>query len=136
MDSNEFASIRKEKLGKTQKELAELLGTSLKAVSSYEQGWRSIPNHVERQIYFLVSRKNNGGEAEKKCWDIKNCPLETRKKCPAWEFQSGTLCWFINGTICGCSSQPKWKDKMMICRQCEVMVKIFENKNSPGKPEK
>mgnify|MGYP001822735688 FL=1 len=49
MEKNEFTTIRK-KLAKTQKELSELLGTSLKAVSSYEQGWRNIPVHVERQL--------------------------------------------------------------------------------------
>jgi len=74
---SEFSIFRK-KLGKTQKELAELLGTSLKAVSSYEQGWRSIPAHVERQIYFLVSRKYSGKKTLKKCWEIKNCPREIR----------------------------------------------------------
>ncbi|MCK4792980.1 MAG: helix-turn-helix domain-containing protein, partial [Desulfobacteraceae bacterium] len=42
MDCEEVLRARK-KLGKTQKQLAELLGTSLKAVHSYEQGWRSVP---------------------------------------------------------------------------------------------
>jgi DNA-binding transcriptional regulator YiaG len=36
MDSKEFTYIRK-KLNKTQKEMAEMLGTSTKAVRSYEQ---------------------------------------------------------------------------------------------------
>ena len=53
MDRETFVSLRA-KLGKTQKSLAELLGVSLKAVQSYEQGWRSIPIHVERQLFFLV----------------------------------------------------------------------------------
>ncbi|MDH4317770.1 MAG: helix-turn-helix domain-containing protein, partial [Desulfobulbaceae bacterium] len=44
---NEIFSNARAKLGKTQKELAELLGISLKAVQSYEQGWRSVPLHVE-----------------------------------------------------------------------------------------
>ena len=39
MDRETFVSLRA-KLGKTQKSLAELLGVSLKAVQSYEQGWR------------------------------------------------------------------------------------------------
>ncbi len=38
MDKNEFYWFRK-KLQKTQKDMAQLLGTSLKAVESYEQGW-------------------------------------------------------------------------------------------------
>ena len=124
MDSHEFLFFRK-KLGKTQKELAELLGTSLKTVSSYEQGWRSIPAHVERQVYFLVSRKQYGRKIQKKCWEIKNCPTKTKARCPAWEFHSGTLCWFINGTICGCASKSNWKEKIAICRKCDVMSDLF-----------
>ena len=42
MQSEEFVLIRK-KLNKTQRELAELLGVSIKAVHSYEQGWRTVP---------------------------------------------------------------------------------------------
>jgi DNA-binding XRE family transcriptional regulator len=49
MNSQEFKSYRS-KLSKTQKQMAQLLGTSLKAVHSYEQGWRSVPPAVERQI--------------------------------------------------------------------------------------
>ncbi|MFC1516563.1 helix-turn-helix domain-containing protein, partial [Thermodesulfobacteriota bacterium] len=56
MDNKEFAYFRK-KLNKTQKQMAQLLGTSLKAVHSYEQGWRSIPANVERQMFFLVANK-------------------------------------------------------------------------------
>ena len=55
MDNKEFAAFRKA-LKKTQKQIAELLGTSIKAVHSYEQGWRKVPAHVERQLFFLVSR--------------------------------------------------------------------------------
>ena len=50
MEKKIFTQMRKH-LGKTQKELAELLGVSVKSVSSYEQGWRNIPPHVERQLY-------------------------------------------------------------------------------------
>ena len=55
MDSAEFKHFRK-KLKKTQRQMAQLLGTSIKAVHSYEQDWRSIPPHVERQMFFLISK--------------------------------------------------------------------------------
>ena len=45
MDSKEFSYIR-QKLNKTQKQMAQLLGTSIKAVTSYEQGWRTVPAYV------------------------------------------------------------------------------------------
>jgi hypothetical protein len=51
---------------------------------------------------------------------VKNCPVERRKICPAWEFKTGNLCWFINGTICEGGVQHDWKEKMKICRSCEV----------------
>jgi len=34
------------------------------------------------------------------CWEMRGCSLKTRTACPAWEFQLGHICWFINGTIC------------------------------------
>ena len=56
MEKEEFILARK-KLDKTQKEMSQFLDVSDKAIYSYEEGWRSIPAHVERQTYFLLSRK-------------------------------------------------------------------------------
>lgn len=120
MIKGEFFDIRK-KLGKTQKQIASLLGVSLKAVHSYEQGWRTVPAHVERQLLFMVACK---GEMEKKikpCWVVKKCPVERKKQCPAWEFRIGKFCWFINGMVCGGQVQSNWNDKMQLCRSCEVL---------------
>lgn len=125
MESSEFLRARK-KLGKTQKEIAELLGTSIKAIHSYEQGWRSIPPHVERQMYFLVSRQRMLHErAPKPCWTVKKCPASRKKNCPAWEFRAGKMCWFINGTICECQARKNWKEKMAVCKKCEVMAGLL-----------
>jgi len=125
VESKEFINARK-KLGKTQKEMAELLGISIKAIHSYEQGWRSIPAHVERQIYFLLARRRDGQLQQKPCWVVKKCPPKRKKECPAWEFQAGKLCWFINGTICECQAQKNWQEKMKICRQCEVLSSLLD----------
>lgn len=130
MNDKEFAVVRK-KLDKTQKKLAEILGTSLKAIHSYEQGWRSIPIHVERQLYFLLAQKRQSLETRKPCWTIKKCPPERREQCPAWEFQAGKFCWFINGTICECVNQSKWQDKMEVCKKCTVFDPILS-----GNPDK
>ncbi len=120
MTKDEFHACRK-LLARTQVQLAQLLGTSLKAVHSYEQGWRNVPSHVERQLYFLISRLRGSKNPQKPCWVVKNCPPEQRKQCPAWEFRAGKLCWFINGTICGGMVQENWDKKMRICRECEVL---------------
>lgn len=124
MTSKEFKKFRK-KLEKTQRQMAQLLGVSIKAVHSYEQGWRSVPVHVERQVYFLLSRVTTTNHGKMLCWDIKSCPTEKKKQCPAWEFQAGDLCWFINGTICDGNAHRTWKEKMKFCRSCEVMKTIF-----------
>ena len=115
MTNEEFRNLRHQ-LNKTQKQMSQLLGVSLKAVHSYEQGWRNIPPAVERQMFFLLSRKKNRNGQP--CWKIKKCPPEVTRRCPAWEFKAGKLCWFINGTICDGGSHAKWEDKMKICRTC------------------
>ena len=121
MDSKEFSSFRK-KLNKTQRQFSQLLGTSVKAIHSYEQGWRSIPAHAERQMLFLVTRMNRKKSEPLPCWKIKKCTAEDRKRCPAWEFRAGDLCWFINGTICEGSAQDSWKEKIKMCRSCTVLT--------------
>jgi hypothetical protein len=119
MESEEFKSFR-QRMSKTQKQMSQLLGISLKAIKSYEQGWRFIPPHVERQMFFLISNMRGAKKTRKSCWTIKECPAERRKQCPAWEFKVGNLCWLINGTICEGIVQDSWKEKMKICRSCEV----------------
>lgn len=120
MDKAEFSYLRKI-LNKTQKQMAQLLGTSVKAVHSYEQGWRRVPPHVERHLLFLLSRVRRRAQGTTPCWDLKNCPEHRRRECPAWEFDAGRLCWFINGTICEGSVHENWEKKMEICRSCEAL---------------
>ena len=127
MNSKEFIYFRK-KLKKTQKQMAQLLGTSLKAIHSYEQGWRSVPPSVERQMFFLVSRIAENRISRKPCWAIKKCSHIQKAQCPAREFKAGKLCWFINGTICEGSVHKNWKEKMKICRSCEVFLTDFNVK--------
>ena len=112
-------------LKKTQKEMSVLLGVSLRAIHSYEQEWRNIPVHVERQIYFLLSRKNKAFQKIKPCWNVMKCSGDIRETCPAWEFRAGKLCWFINGTVCEGMAKKTWKEKMEICRKCVMLENIF-----------
>ncbi len=124
MNKEEFVYLRKQ-LDKTQKELAELLGISLKAVNSYEQGWRRIPAHAERQILFLFSRKRENIKKIRSCWDVKKCPPELKESCPAWEFRAGKLCWFITGTMCEGTARKNWNEKIKICRTCMVFTPLL-----------
>jgi len=125
MKREEFSHYRKI-LEKTQKELSLLLGVSVKAVRSYEQGWRTIPAHVERQMFFLLSRKKGFQKKGNRCWVRKKCPEGKKKNCPSWEFHSGDLCWFISGTICDGKIYKTWREKMTVCRSCEVFITLLE----------
>jgi hypothetical protein len=135
MKPQELSSFRKW-LGKTQKEMASLLGVSLKAIQGYEQGWRNIPVHAERQVLYLVWMKNTRDQKEVPCWDIINCPSHLREKCPAWEFRIGNLCWFVNGTLCKGRTQGSWKEKIKICKRCKVFKeRIKINTPSLSRPK-
>lgn len=125
MDKKEFFQIRWY-LGKTQSQMAQLMGTSLRAIQSFEQGWRNIPVHAERQMFFLLVKHKSLDGVDTPCWVIQRCPIETRRNCPAWEFQSGDVCWFINGTICHGVVQG-WQKKMSLCRQCTVFEPILSS---------
>lgn len=120
MNRQEFAAIRRY-LEKTQSQTANLLGTSLKAIQSFEQGWRKVPVHIERQLLFLLAQKKANGHGRRKyCWSLKRCPKKSKAGCPAWEFKLGHWCWFVNGNICGGTEQESWDEKMKTCRACEV----------------
>ena len=124
MEIEEFIEARS-KLDKSQKEMSQLLGVSVKAIYSYEQGWRSIPSHVERQIFFLLSRQKGRKKLPKYCWSIKKCPPKRRRECPAYEYKAGRFCWLINGTIC------KGKPPKKLERKDENLPGVRDNIKSP-----
>jgi DNA-binding XRE family transcriptional regulator len=119
VDCREFVRIRK-KLDKTQKQLAKLLGISEKAVQSIEQGWRNISVQTERHLLFLDYLNSPQARSRQPCWVLRKCPAEIMTNCPAWEFNAGQFCWFVNGTICHGEAQESWKKKLALCEQCEV----------------
>ncbi len=131
MNKEEFSQIRNH-LGKTQIQMAQLLGVSLKAIQSFEQGWREIPVHAERQSLFLLALKGPRANRNRSCWLIRECPVEIKRNCPAWEFRAGHLCWYINGTICEGRAQESWRKKMEICRKCEVFKSMFSFAGKTG----
>jgi DNA-binding XRE family transcriptional regulator len=131
MKKKEFAEIRRH-LGKTQRQMAQVLGVSLKAIQSFEQGWRNLPVHIERQVLLILALKKRASKKDKPCWLTRHCPVKNRQDCPAWEFDAGRLCWFINGTICQGAPQKSWGKKMKICRECEVYRSILPRQAGSG----
>lgn len=127
MTKHEFVQIRRN-LAKTQSELAQVLGTSLKAVQSFEQGWRNIPAYIERQMLFLHAMKHADQPGDP-CWETQECDPSVRKKCPAWQLQVPNLCWFVNGTLCQGQAQGNWGRKMAVCRNCSVLQAVLPEPN-------
>ena len=110
---------------KTQQQMAQLLGVSLKAVQGYEQGWRNIPPSIERQVLFLVYQLRVAAGEQRPCWAAKKCHHSKRRHCPAYEFNLGHLCWFVNGTLCDGKPQPSWGRKIERCRKCEMFKMVL-----------
>jgi DNA-binding transcriptional regulator YiaG len=56
VESKEFSKIRHE-LEMTQNHLSRILCVSTKAIQSFEQGWRNISPHIQREMLLLLSLK-------------------------------------------------------------------------------
>jgi transcriptional regulator with XRE-family HTH domain len=120
MDGEAFAKLR-QALGKSQRELAALLGVSQKAVESYEQGWRNVPAHVERVLYFLLFKLDDDGAGEgAPCWESLSCPEETRSKCVAFVAKEGRFCWFFTGKLCARAAEAGAGGRLGGCYSCPV----------------
>jgi DNA-binding transcriptional regulator YiaG len=130
MQNIDFINFRK-KLEKTQMQMAHLMGLSLKAIKSYEQGWRAIPSYVEREILFLVSKKFEILKQKKSCWTVNKCPAHIKSVCPAWEFKLGTLCWLVNGSICNGTKHKRWTQKIKDCRNCDAFPVVLKSLGQP-----
>lgn len=121
----ELFKIGRHKLKKTQASFADLLGISLKAVQSYEQGWREIPIYIERKVYFLLSQSRElTPGATKNCWARNRCA--NKKECPVWEFNAGKFCWFFCGAECSDGDNKNLTKIMGNCRNCDIIKQLFE----------
>ncbi len=121
LDPSDLQEVRKA-LGKSQAELAELLGVSTRAVQSYEQGWRPVPAHVQRvaSLLLFLDWRERGGRV-KPCWDIRRCSDDVRSKCTVGQLAAGDLCWLLMGYRCRGRTQRSAEVQMARCRSCEVM---------------
>ena len=120
MNYKEFKDCRY-RLKKTKQEMAKLLGMSESSINSYENGCRSVPIHVEQQMFFYLSRIEKNRKDREPCWIIKKCPHEILEKCPTWEFKERNFCWLVSGTICFGNVCKDLAEKMKFCRSCVVL---------------
>ncbi len=146
MAGMEFSRLRR-LLGKSQKELAEILGISRKAVESYEQGWRKVPVNTERMLYFLLFKlKEPLLAGQGTCWEIRACPDSARRTCMTWLVREGHYCWFFTGRLCAArkpeiqGSEPNEPaadsgNDLAFCRSCRVFRELVELVDLVREPE-
>lgn len=119
----DLRSVR-DNLKMSQNELAALLGVSIRAVQSYEQGWRKTPPYVQKLAGLLVQfnwqRKN---KPQPPCWKTKQCSSSARSECAAFQFQRGDICWLVTGNMCDGKRLRNWEAKLTKCLKCPVMKK-------------
>ncbi|MFZ4618207.1 MAG: helix-turn-helix domain-containing protein [Rectinemataceae bacterium] len=124
MDAAEFSRLRA-LTGRSQKDLAGMLGVSRKAVESYEQGWRQVPPVTERMLYYIAFKlRISRLEDQPPCWKARNCPEATKSDCPAWKSRDGHFCWFITGRLCAAARHSAEPDRY--CFGCPVFTDELE----------
>jgi len=122
----DIRSIR-ERLGLTQSELAMLLGFSVRAIQSCEQGWRNPSPALEKMaLLLLIAREHGAGFGQLACWDAIHCPPANRERCVAYSTRQGHLCWFLTGNL-NCAQKPLggWEDKKRICLRCPFFQELL-----------
>lgn len=113
--------IARKSLNVNQKELANLLGVSVRAVQSYEQGWRPIPQYIQKLTMLMLFLRHSRGKKIPLCWKVMDCPKDRRQSCPSKQHANGRLCWIILGTTCGGKTHKTWDEKMEQCSKCPVV---------------
>lgn len=122
------------RLGLSQRAFADLLGCSLRAVQSAEQGWRHTSPALEKlALLLLVSLRRGPDFAHFCCWETNNCPMPQREKCLTYRFRQGHLCWFLTSTMCNGTEARDWQQKRAMCLACPFFASILgDSRDDPS----
>jgi DNA-binding XRE family transcriptional regulator len=139
MEAVDIKAIR-EKLGLSQGDLAALVGFSVRAIQSCEQGWRKPSPALEKMLLLLYVAELQGSSfGTERCWEMMGCAPETRDTCVAYRSRQGHLCWFLTGTLCRGQRMGDWLKKRATCADCAYFRRLMtpspETMLEPG-PEK
>jgi methyl-accepting chemotaxis protein len=58
--------------------------------------------------------------AKANCWDMKHCPDDIKRKCPAFLENKGRRCWRVQGTFCAGQESESIADKIGECLKCNA----------------
>lgn len=111
-------------LRRTQAELATALGTSTKAIQSYEQGWRKVPTQILIQLLVLLALDRRRKVDRAPCWEIMSCPPERREPCPSFATSDGLFCWFVSSRV-GCGRSDGSEEDLLPCISCPVVRRLM-----------
>lgn len=70
-------------------------------------------------LQYSISAFRIHSNGNKRCWDIMNCPINSRQKCPAYNVEEDR-CWLISGTWCKGVQQGDSRSKLRNCMTCEA----------------
>ena len=116
----------RERLGLTQAEFAAMLGFSIRAIQSCEQGWRQPSPALEKTALLLyIARQQGAAFGSQACWEAQGCSEEARAACVAYKSSQGHLCWFLHGTLCGATSDGDWEHKRSVCIKCKLFLMLL-----------
>ncbi|MFA4827946.1 MAG: methyl-accepting chemotaxis protein [Thermodesulfovibrionales bacterium] len=74
-------------------------------------------------LQYTISNFKIHSNGNRRCWDILNCPMSSREKCPAHNAQEDR-CWLISGTWCKGAQQGDARSKLRNCMTCEAFKVI------------
>lgn len=110
-------------LGCTQAQMAELLGVSAKAVESYEQGWRHVPDRTLRHQLTILSLAREKEDIVPVCWRSLKCPREVRDVCLGYRLTGGRFCWQMASPVC--RRRRTNEDSIDTCLACPVVQHLI-----------
>ena len=118
-----FRTVRN-KLGLSQSALADSLGVSIRAVQSYEQGWRKVPNRTLCQALFLLALKNRSAMTSAPCWKQTGCAKEVRDRCASYLVGKGKFCWVTGSQRCR-TTRTRGGETKLACLKCPVLAGVL-----------
>jgi hypothetical protein len=104
----------------TQSETASFLGLSRKAIESYEQGWRNVPDAVWKELLTLAAVQRGYPTGYKPCRRVMGCSAEIRHTCFCSRKMGGFFCWMTAATNCR-RNHPELKRGLLTCVTCPVV---------------
>jgi DNA-binding XRE family transcriptional regulator len=121
--STRIAAAVRKSLAMTQAEFAGVLGVSVRAVQSYEQGWRVIPTATILHMFALLASIRRRDLGEVPCWVLKGCSDSARADCRSHCLNGGLFCWLVAGNVFGKGSEEPCGP--LKCIDCAVIRRLL-----------